>query len=477
MTDPTAMVPTQPAGAVDMTDTITQFENALLAQAEAMGLPSSGVLVEVYQRVQVLSNMDGAMAGLPREKRATSMYLSKFLLAVSAGLFDAALNYLWDETIGELRKRIIDYDLDYFFDNAVSADKRKELRGPDDLVKVTDDELIRAAQKVGFISPLGQQQLDLVRHMRNHASAAHPNQHELQPYSLLGYMETCIKEVITLPQSPTMVQTGRLLANVKTATVTKDEAASFATLFAGLRRDQSETLANGLFGIYVSLDSTPVIRDNVRLLLPHLWPNLSENVKFAFGTRFARFKASLDIAQAELAKEFLQSVDGSSYLPEDVRAAEIDVLLDRLHGAHLGMNNFYNEPPIAKELATYIGALPVPPGVRAKYADGIVDAFLARSSGIAFAADGLYEQMLLSMTPGEANLALLYATGADASSKYIGEIPKKQLDRLVTILTPKLVSRPAQALMANVNAFTGPRQSMAIDSKMVDLRNKLAITL
>ncbi len=57
--------------------------------------------------------------------------------------------------------------------------------------------------------------------MRNHAIAAHPNRHELQPFTLLGYMGgTCIKEVITLPQTSTMVATSRLLSNIKTTTMT-----------------------------------------------------------------------------------------------------------------------------------------------------------------------------------------------------------------------------------------------------------------
>jgi hypothetical protein len=191
--------------------------------------------------------------------------MSKFMLAVSAGLFDAALNYLWDETIGELRKRIVAYDLNYFFDQAVTdPDKRKDLREPADLAKITDDELIRAAAKIGFISPVGQQQLDLVRYMRNHASAAHPNQHEIGPYQLLAFMETCIREVILLPESPTMVATGRLLYNVKNTTVTAEAATELAGVFDGLRPDQVELLANGLFGIYTDPDSSTVTRDNVR---------------------------------------------------------------------------------------------------------------------------------------------------------------------------------------------------------------------
>jgi hypothetical protein len=105
------------------------------------------------------------------------MYLSKFIAAVRSGLFDAALNYLWDETISELRRRIAGYDLDCFFDLAVGDPQRRpQLKTADDLPKVGDADTIMAANKMGLISDTGYKQLDLVRYMRNYASAAHPNQ-------------------------------------------------------------------------------------------------------------------------------------------------------------------------------------------------------------------------------------------------------------------------------------------------------------
>lgn len=473
--------PTAPSSSersVDIGNTIQAFEGALLGKAQEMGLPATGVLVEIAPRVLVLNNMDAAMALLPPDKRATSLYLSKFMFAVSAGLFDAALNYLWDETISELRKRIVDYDLNYFFDlAATSPEKRKELSGPDDLIKITDDELIKAAARMEFISPAGQQQLDLVRFMRNHASAAHPNQHELQPLSLLGYMETCIREVIMLPQSPTMVQTSRLLANVKTTVVTPDDAASFTTLFQGLRKEQTETLANGLFGIYVSSESTPVMRDNIRLLLPHIWPNLAEDVKFTFGVRFARFKANLDNAQAEFAREFLESVGGSSYLPEDVRAGDIDLLIDRLHSAHHGWDNFYHEPPVARELQSYIGNLPLPAGVRGKYAYALIESYLGRAAGVSIGAIPIYEDLIQRMTPAEANWVLFYISGPDFSGLLSNSKPQAQLRQLMNLIAHKLVSPQARALHANVLAFTGPPSALSMDTRTKEMREALEASL
>lgn len=206
MSESSSLVPASAPGGDSLTTVIGSFEEAILAEADSLDLPTSGVVVDQKNRVLVLGNMRHVIDDLPLERRGTAMYLSKFMVAVGAGLLDAALNYLWDETIGELRKRIINYDLQYFFDQAATDPaKRNDLDGPEDLLKITDDELIRSAAKIGFISDLGLHQLDLVRHMRNHASAAHPNQHELTPYALMGYLETCIKEVITLPESPTMI--------------------------------------------------------------------------------------------------------------------------------------------------------------------------------------------------------------------------------------------------------------------------------
>lgn len=437
----------------------------MLGHISALGLPRSGVLIDVPDRVVVLGNLSGAIARLPDDYRARSMYLSKFALAVSAGLFDAALNYLWDETIGELRRRIIDYDLSYFFDLAVSdPEKRKDLRDPDDLAKLTDDELIRAAATVGFISAVGHKQLDVVRFMRNHASAAHPNQHELKPYQLLSYVETCIAEVIMLPESQTMVDTSRLLRNVREAKVSKSDAKSYAPLFANLRDEQVAALANGLFGIYVRIDSAPLARDNIRLLLPYLWPHIGERTRASFGVKFARFKANLDNEQADLARELLETVGAASYLPDDVRAGEIDALVGRLLTAHEGMNNFYNEPPVARQLRDYVGDQAVPIGVREKYVSVLTDVFLGRRSGISIAADPIYVELLEKLSPDEAAMALLEVTGQNLAGTLAFSQPQEQFDRLLEILQSKLIGEPAIALERAVRRFSGPRESMILDS-------------
>lgn len=97
---------------------IRRFEQSMMAFLEHNGLPTGSVLVPVPQRIAVLRNIPDAIMHLNEEQRSQSLYISKFIAAVASGLFDAALNYLWDETINELRRRVAQYDLSYFYDNA-----------------------------------------------------------------------------------------------------------------------------------------------------------------------------------------------------------------------------------------------------------------------------------------------------------------------------------------------------------------------
>ncbi len=205
---------------------IKQFEDKLISFIQNYELPTDQILVNVDERVRVFSNVDGVIRKIPVEQRERSIYISKFIASAAAGLFDAALNYLWDETIYELRRRVTQYDLDYFYDAAVgsSSDKRKKLKTEDDLVKIDDSSLIKGAYEIGLISDLGYKHLDRIRYMRNWASAAHPNQHQITGLQLIEMLETCVIEVITLPLSSVVTEIKQLLANIKTNEISESEA-------------------------------------------------------------------------------------------------------------------------------------------------------------------------------------------------------------------------------------------------------------
>ena len=214
------------------------------------GLPTQNVLVPVPERVKVFGNVEDVFALLDTEHKQKSIYVSKFIAAAASGLFDAALNYLWDETIHELRKRIVRYDLEYFFDLAVTnPDKRKKLSTEEDLSRLDDNELIRGASEMELISELGFKHLDYIRYMRNWASAAHPNQNQITGLQLITWFETCVREVITLPETNATAQIKTLLSNMKAHALDTAGATQVSGFFIGLTPDQSNNLMAGFFGI------------------------------------------------------------------------------------------------------------------------------------------------------------------------------------------------------------------------------------
>lgn len=451
----------------DITQSLTDAESAVLAQIGASGLPVNGVLVPIEERRRVFSNLSDALTHLDAEGRARSLYLSKFVMAVAAGLFDAALNYLWDETIRELRRRVVGYDLSYFFDIAVtSPDRRKKLQGADDLPLVDDSDLMRATNQMGLISDVGHKQLELVRYMRNFASAAHPNQNELTGLQLTGFLETCIREVITLPESNVVAEVRKLLANIKSTTMTPAEAKATATFFTGLPQAQADNLGQGLFGIFVDPNSSVQTQDNVRLLMPELWPHIGVDVKRGFGVRYGRFVANHDQAQADLARSILDRVGAQSFLPESVRVADLDQAIDALRAAHQAMNNFYTEPSLARNLQTMVGTDPVPLAVQKKYVLTVVNVFLGRASGVAWNADPVYRDLISAFTPAEAREALLSFLDIEVSSKLQVSGPAQMYAEMLQLLTPKFSDTASRELLEKEVAFTGPRDMMRLDSEL-----------
>jgi len=446
---------------------IRQFEESLLGFLVSNGLPTASVLVPINQRITVFRNIPDAITQLDEERKSQSLYISKFIAAVASGLFDAALNYLWDETINELRNRVAQYDLSYFYDNAVnSQEKRKRLKDENDLEKIDDSELIHGAKEIGLISELGFKHLDFIRYMRNWASAAHPNQNEITGLQLIAWLETCINEVISLPLSNITVEIKKLLANIKTNVITEEEARQISTFFINLTQEQANTLAQGLFGIYTRQDTTSQTRENIHRLLPVLWEFVDEPTKQMFGVRYGKFVANNDQEEQALARGFLQVVNGESYIPDSLRSAEIETALDNLLTAHRGLNNFYNEPPFARELFRLVGQTGnVPPQINKKYVLTLVEVFLTNGNGPAWNAEPIYHDLIKQFDSTQALMAVLSFNERVISSRLQFSLCQRKYRELLEMLRVKVTSSAAVELIDEIISYSGPYDKMKDDTR------------
>lgn len=456
---------TEVVPSTDYADQLQQFEACLLVLLDDYGLPSRNIFVSIEERQVVFSNVGRVIERIDVEQRSRSAYFSKFVAAVASGLFDAALNYLWDETIAELRKRVAQYDLSYFYDNAVkNQDKRKHLTSEADLIKIDDSELIHGAREIELISDLGFKHLDYIRFMRNWASAAHPNHNEITGLQLISFAETCIKEVLVLPLSEVVVEIKRLLASVRTSSLNEQDARQIAVFFLRLSREQVSNLAQGLFGIYTRSDTTTQARRNVRLLLPLLWERVEESVRAQLGIKYGKFVANNDQDGKRLAREFLTGVAGESYIPDDLRAVEISGAVDDLLVAHRGFNNFHTEPPLARELQRFVGEHGnVPAQVSDAYVYGLVEVFLTNGLGVALNADPIYRALLKQLTPEQALVAILSFRDDTIASRLQFDRCREQYRELVQMMKSNVSAAAVKELIAHIESYRGPLEHMKDD--------------
>lgn len=459
----------QPANSENQTpQQIKQFEAGLIAFLEQHNLPSDKIFIPVVERLKVFSNIEGILDLIPDKEKSNSIYLSKFTAGVASGLFDAALNYLWDETILQIRKRVAQYDLEYFYDNAVqNSEKRKKLKDEEDLVKLDDYELIKGAKEIGLVSELGFKHLEFINFMRNWASAAHPNQNELTGLQLVSWLETCVKEVITLPISNVAIRIKELLGGIKKTAISDKDAAEIGLFFDNLTQVQINNLASGFFGIYINNDTETQTRQNIVKLLPHIWDEVSEEVKYQFGIKYANFVANNYPNERKLARDFLKIVESESYIPEDLRVVEIEQTLDSLLTAHRNMNNFYSEPTFVRQLKSMVGVPPkIPINLERKFVLGIVEVFLTNGNGVAINAQPYYKEMLQNLDEKRSIIAAFSFLTDEIASKLQFRMCSEKFREMVGILKNNISSNQVREILERVERTTGQLDNLRLDTQL-----------
>jgi hypothetical protein len=103
------------------------------AYLQQFGLPTDNIIATTAERGIIAANLPTLLDALPPSEKQDARYLSKFVGATAVGLFDAALNYVWNEVVLNLRKKAGVYGLDLFFDAAVGGKNRELYKTEADL--------------------------------------------------------------------------------------------------------------------------------------------------------------------------------------------------------------------------------------------------------------------------------------------------------------------------------------------------------
>jgi hypothetical protein len=213
------------------------------------------------------------------------------------------------------------------------------------------------------------------------------------------------------------------------------------------------------------------VRQNIQLVAKAIWVHAPESARYDAGMKHAIYSANADVARRAHAHDFLQLVDGLTYLPEGELSLEISTKVTGLYNAHTSMNNFYNEPPIARDLRKLIPSSGnVPKAVNDPYVQTIVLAKLGRPSGVARMAEPLYDEMIDLFGEPQIRSFLKAAVSTQAMAKAQTPMLASRLRDISTRLTPRTVHTGQQAALAFINGLTDAQiANLAADSRFKPL--------
>jgi hypothetical protein len=252
-----------------------------------------------------------------------------------------------------------------------------------------------------------------------------------------------------------VLEVGRLLRNLREQTLTTADVPAVSGALRRLPPDLVAALLRSLVGLYCDPRQDVRVRDNVRLVVPSVWTCASVAAKGEVGIKYSSYSANADIERKKFARELLEVVDGLAHLPESDLALEISTRVARLEVAHEAMDNFYNEPPIAREIRKFIADNGyIPPQINDEYVRVIARCRIGRPQGISRMAAPIYDQMIDLFTEPQvrafvaAHLHPSIATRLDrpGCAIYFRDIVKR--------LLPKVVDQPLKRVLEAMLAAT-----------------------
>ena len=325
-----------------------------------VGLPHDNIIAEQSQRDIIGQNLMGLINSLPQEVKQGARYLSKFVVGAGFGLFDYSLNAIWNEVVLDLHKKAIAYGLDIFYDAAVGGKARDFYQSEEDLRSLKDAVLLDTCRKLELISDTTHKKLKHILDMRNDIGISHPTNYTINAYELLGWLQTCINDVLNDRPTEAALQVQAFIQNLKghTQLIDVTNKAIIEGKIQALSTKHCGNILRTMFGIYVTAETDPIVRKNIATLAICVWNSSDEDIKYRLGLTLEGYNTNLYQEKYVLGQQFFTAVAGNAYRSQSERAIIVDSLIDQLLEKHNGWDNFHHEAPVADEICSYVGNQP-----------------------------------------------------------------------------------------------------------------------
>lgn len=354
------------------TNFFSGFERAL----ENYNLPTENIIAEEQERKRIMTALPELLDSIPDNYKKDARYLSKFIAGCSVGLFDASLNYVWNEVVINLRKKVVCYGLDYFFDIAISSKYRDDYTKEEDLKRVKDSLLVNTCKKLELFSDILYRKLTNILDMRNQIGASHPTEYAINSYELLGWLQTCLNDVLMDDISESALQLKQLVDNIKKSKeIFKEESLRICeNQIKKLSPNTVSNLLNTLFGLFVSSEiKDQIILKNIINLSKVVWEYSTEEAKYKLGGKIDLYRINLDTTKINDSETFFTQLNGEKYYSKDMKNIQLSEYCDELNDVHDSWDNYMYETHVAKKISSLFDNINEIPKMRI---DSVIKVFL-----------------------------------------------------------------------------------------------------
>lgn len=338
------------------------------------------------------------LARIPPELR--DGLVARMCVATSVGLFDGAINYIWNAVILNLRLRVKNFGLDYI---AQILNKRFE---EDDLNDLMDAELLDLCHKLELLSEDGYFFLNQCRDIRNNFSSAHPSIAQIDDRELISFISRCCKHGISSDYTLQGINIAQFITMIKESALNQSAIDVWASKFNNTFPAQRILLVPMLHGIYCDPNTKEHARVNALSICQAIKPLFDSKIQSSLIEQHNSYLTKNDEQRMKASRIFFQKLEILDLLTDIERHSIIKNACDLLLRVHQGFDNFYNEPPFAKNLYNITQATKTPDSTKAEFVEAVVTCFVGNPYGVSHAAVPYYRKMIENFSPKEIEILL-----------------------------------------------------------------------
>ncbi len=361
-------------------------------------------------------------------------------VAVASGLFDSAINYIWNSSVIELREKVKRFGL-----NVVEQITGKSNFDDQALLDLKDAELLSLCLKLNLITEDGYFFLDHCRDIRNNFSAAHPVVGKIDDHEFIGFANRCAKYALGNEHNPVGVDIAAFMVAIKGGKFSTEQKNQWVQRIGKTHEAQQYLLFGSLHGIFSDPSSNEEARVNSLSIAAEFAPHFTPKARSDLINRHHDYIAKGDEKRHKASQQFFEKLGMLALLGEHEVHSLLSNASKRLMAVHQAFDNFYNEPPFAERLLQLSKQAAIPDTVKEEFVTTVVTCAIGNPYGVSNAAVPDYQKMIKGFSPGEVEIMLSLPTTKTIAGERLKQYAacKTRFKNLVELIDPSTV--PAKA--------------------------------